>query len=108
MPLIYCNAAFMRYIRVRAGDAAAIQRGCAMWCYTARESEFLNLEQPRGELAVRALAMPADTNPSGDIFGGWIMSMMNVIPYKLFESQISDGRQRRNHRKGPGDRRFEA
>ena len=78
MPLIYCNAAFMRYIRVRAGDAAAIQRGCAMWCYTARESEFLNLEQPRGELAVRALAMPADTNPSGDIFGGWIMSMMDA------------------------------
>jgi acyl-CoA thioesterase YciA len=33
---------------------------------------------PRGELAVRMLAMPADTNPAGDIFGGWIMSLMDV------------------------------
>ena len=49
-----------------------------MWCYTARETEFLDADRPRGELAVRALAMPADTNPSGDIFGGWIMSMMDA------------------------------
>jgi acyl-CoA thioesterase YciA len=35
-------------------------------------------EEPRGELAVRTLAMPADTNPSGDIFGGWLMSLMDV------------------------------
>ena len=33
---------------------------------------------PRGELAIRTLAMPADTNPAGDIFGGWIMSQMDV------------------------------
>ena len=36
------------------------------------------IEAPRGELAVRTLAMPADTNPAGDIFGGWIMSLMDV------------------------------
>jgi len=34
--------------------------------------------EPRGELATRTLAMPADTNPSGDIFGGWIMSLMDL------------------------------
>jgi acyl-CoA thioesterase YciA len=34
--------------------------------------------EARGELAVRTLAMPADTNPAGDIFGGWIMSLMDV------------------------------
>ena len=34
--------------------------------------------EPKGELAVRTLAMPADTNPAGDIFGGWIMSLMDV------------------------------
>ena len=34
--------------------------------------------QPRGELASRALAMPADTNHMGNIFGGYIMSMMDV------------------------------
>ncbi len=28
--------------------------------------------------AVRMLAMPADTNPSGDIFGGWLMSQMHI------------------------------
>lgn len=33
---------------------------------------------PRGELTVRNIAMPADTNPSGDIFGGWIMGLMDV------------------------------
>ncbi|HXP74814.1 MAG TPA: acyl-CoA thioesterase [Stellaceae bacterium] len=32
---------------------------------------------PRGELASRTLAMPADTNPTGDIFGGWIMALMD-------------------------------
>lgn len=34
-------------------------------------------EQPRGELAVRTIAMPADTNANGDIFGGWVMSRMD-------------------------------
>ncbi len=34
--------------------------------------------QPRGELAIRSLAMPRDTNPSGDIFGGWLMSEMDI------------------------------
>lgn len=35
-------------------------------------------EAPRGELAARTLAMPANTNPAGDIFGGWIMSLMDA------------------------------
>jgi acyl-CoA thioesterase YciA len=34
--------------------------------------------QPRGELALRTVAMPADTNPAGDIFGGWIMFQMDL------------------------------
>ena len=33
---------------------------------------------PRGELAARQLAMPAHTNPAGDIFGGWIMASMDA------------------------------
>lgn len=32
---------------------------------------------PNGELAIRVLAMPADTNPAGDIFGGWLMARMD-------------------------------
>jgi acyl-CoA thioesterase YciA len=34
--------------------------------------------QPRGLLALRAVAMPKDTNPSGDIFGGWILAQMDI------------------------------
>lgn len=33
---------------------------------------------PQGELILRTMAMPADTNPNGDIFGGWIMSQMDI------------------------------
>ncbi|MBF0093130.1 MAG: acyl-CoA thioesterase [Alphaproteobacteria bacterium] len=36
---------------------------------------------PKGELSIRTLAMPADTNPSGDIFGGWLMSQMDMAAY---------------------------
>ena len=34
--------------------------------------------QPIGELTLRTLAMPADANPAGDIFGGWVMSQMDL------------------------------
>ena len=33
--------------------------------------------EPSGELTVRTIAMPADTNANGDIFGGWVMSQMD-------------------------------
>lgn len=33
---------------------------------------------PRGTLMLQTLSMPADTNPSGDIFGGWLMSQMDL------------------------------
>lgn len=35
-------------------------------------------ELPDGKLILRTLAMPADTNANGDIFGGWIMSQMDI------------------------------
>ena len=35
-------------------------------------------ETPQGELSIRTVAMPADANPSGDIFGGWLLSQMDV------------------------------
>ena len=34
--------------------------------------------QPVGSLQVRTIAMPSDTNPSGDIFGGWVLSQMDI------------------------------
>lgn len=33
---------------------------------------------PRGELSIRTMAMPADTNQNGDIFGGWLLSQMDI------------------------------
>lgn len=36
------------------------------------------MSTPQGNLALRTLAMPSDTNPNGDIFGGWIMSQMDI------------------------------
>ena len=35
-------------------------------------------EYPQGQPAIRTTAMPADTNPAGDIFGGWLMSQMDL------------------------------
>jgi acyl-CoA thioesterase YciA len=34
--------------------------------------------EPNGALTIRTLAMPADTNPAGDIFGGWVISQMDI------------------------------
>ena len=39
----------------------------------------LNTEiEPCGDLSIRTLAMPADTNQNGDIFGGWLLSQMDI------------------------------
>jgi len=35
-------------------------------------------DEPHGALTIRTLAMPADTNPAGDIFGGWVLSQMDI------------------------------
>jgi len=46
---------------------------------------------PRGELTIQTLAMPGDTNPNGDIFGGWIVSQMDLAAGVLAK-KISHGR----------------
>jgi acyl-CoA thioesterase YciA len=38
----------------------------------------LETETPQGDLTTRTLAMPADANPAGDIFGGWVLSQMDI------------------------------
>jgi acyl-CoA thioesterase YciA len=35
-------------------------------------------DKPQGELTTRTMAMPADSNPAGDIFGGWVLSQMDI------------------------------
>ena len=47
--------------------------------------------EPRGDLCIRTLAMPADTNANGDIFGGWLLSQMD-IGGGVFASKIANSR----------------
>ena len=46
---------------------------------------------PHGELALQTVAMPADTNPAGDIFGGWLMSQMDLAG-SILAQDIAQGR----------------
>jgi len=46
---------------------------------------------PKGQLLLRTLAMPADTNANGDIFGGWIMSQLDLAG-GILAKEISSGR----------------
>ena len=52
----------------------------------------LNTETaPQGELCIRTLAMPADTNGNGDIFGGWLLSQMDIAG-GVFTSKVTKSR----------------
>ena len=44
---------------------------------TVKDKDALE-ETPHGELTVKVVAMPADTNANGDIFGGWVLSQMDM------------------------------
>ena len=46
---------------------------------------------PNGTLALQTVAMPADTNPNGDIFAGWLMSQMDLAGY-IMAKDIAKGR----------------
>lgn len=43
------------------------------------------------ELTLRTLAMPADANPAGDIFGGWVMSQMDLAAF-VRANELAGGR----------------
>ncbi|CAH0525695.1 acyl-CoA thioester hydrolase YciA [Vibrio hippocampi] len=46
---------------------------------------------PKGQLLTRTLAMPSDCNANGDIFGGWIMSQLDLAG-GILAKEISHGR----------------
>ena len=48
-------------------------------------------QQEDGVLVIRTIAMPADTNPAGDIFGGWLMSQMDLAAGNM-AGRVSQGR----------------
>ncbi len=47
--------------------------------------------EPRGVLTIRTLGMPADTNPYGDIFGGWLLGQMDIAG-GIFAAKTASGR----------------
>src|SRR5260370_11527369 len=52
----------------------------------------LNTEnEPCGDLSIRTMAMPADTTQNGDIFGGWLLSWMD-IGGGIFASKMAKSR----------------
>jgi len=48
-------------------------------------------DHPTGSPTTRTMAMPSDTNPSGDIFGGWVLSQMDIAG-GICAGQRSQGR----------------
>lgn len=38
----------------------------------------MSKKEPQGSLAIQTMAMPADTNANGDMFGGWLVSQMDL------------------------------
>ena len=38
----------------------------------------MSQDRPQGELTLQTVPMPADTNSNGDIFGGWVLSQMDI------------------------------
>lgn len=48
-------------------------------------------QQDEGVIVIRTIAMPADTNPAGDIFGGWLMSQMDLAAGNM-AGRVSQGR----------------
>jgi acyl-coenzyme A thioesterase PaaI-like protein len=46
---------------------------------------------PRGKLALQTVAMPKDTNATGDIFGGWLLSQMDIAAL-ITAGEVANGR----------------
>lgn len=44
---------------------------------------------PEGDVAIRVIAMPPDTNQHGDIFGGWIMSQVDLAGASIASRRAS-------------------
>ena len=51
-----------------------------------------NINEPSGELVIKTIAMPADTNANGDIFGGWVLSQMDLGGSVVAKSYSPSGR----------------
>jgi hypothetical protein len=81
-----CNCAALLRLRLNrhlfpALAARKLNPAASSGCYSKQKGKPMNTEQrtePQGRLLLRTMAMPTDTNPNGDIFGGWLMSQMDI------------------------------
>jgi len=55
---------------------------------------------PQGELAQQTIAMPKDTNANGDIFGGWLLSQMDMAG-AITAADVAGGRFARSRWRSP-------
>jgi acyl-CoA thioesterase YciA len=70
--VIFPSASFEPVRQDEEGEEEELRR--APLCYYAGHMS----ERPKGELVIQTIAMPQDTNPNGDIFGGWVTSQMDL------------------------------
>lgn len=60
----------------------AVKRRSVRLCYNElcalQDVNMQKEDKPRGELTIQTVAMPGDTNANGDIFGGWLVSHMDM------------------------------
>ncbi|KGE03163.1 acyl-CoA thioesterase [Pseudohaliea rubra] len=54
-------------------------------------SDIDSTPTPQGELALQTIAMPKDTNAEGDIFGGWLLSQMDLAG-AIAAREVASGR----------------
>lgn len=71
-------------------DAADIEQQQKQQAAKAKEMAA-HPHPPIGNLLLRTMALPRDTNPAGDIFGGWIMSQMDIAGAVLAR-EVAQGR----------------
>src|SRR5882757_11366211 len=68
--------------RLRIGPGPGIQKSAPFrgpdMTDTPVHAPPISENEPQGDLCIRTLAMPADTNANGDIFGGWLLSQMDI------------------------------
>jgi acyl-CoA thioesterase YciA len=56
-----------------------------------KEADIDDVPSPSGELMLQTVAMPKDTNSNGDIFGGWLVSQMDMAAM-IAATRIAKGR----------------
>ncbi len=47
-------------------------------CALQRKPRLSEQDAPQGRLTLQTVPRPADTNPGGDVFGGWVVSQMDI------------------------------